>query len=96
MCCCSLLLRFVTCRSYKEWQHDQERGSKPADTAASSGGSAGGSSSSSVGGAVRDLKQEAGDTARSAKEVVQMEGQAAGESSCWSLGPKAASVRITA
>jgi hypothetical protein len=65
------------CRSYNEWKQEKERG-----TAATAGTAAGSSSSatggSSAGAAVRGAAQEAADTARSAKDVVKMEDQAAG------------------
>lgn len=67
------------CSSYKEWKDEKEHGSTAGhspDTAAAAGSN---TSGSGVGDVVRGLGQEAGDTARSAKDVVKMEGQAAGE-----------------
>jgi hypothetical protein len=60
----------ATCRSYNEWKRDKE------GTSSATAGSSG--SSTAAGDAARGLGQEAKDTAQSAKEVVKMEGQAAG------------------
>lgn len=73
------------CRSYNEWKHEKEQGtstSQPpeaSDSAAAGSGGGSGGSSTSVGAAVQDAGQEAKHTAQSAKEVVKMEGEAAGE-----------------
>lgn len=66
------------CRSYNEWKQEKEHGTTATD--ASAAGSSSATSGSSAGDAVRGAAQEAADTARSAKDVVKMEGQAAGRS----------------
>lgn len=76
------------CRSYHEWRDEKEHGASASTSssgqapAAAGGGS---SSSSGIGGAgaavadaARDMSREAGDTADATKEVVKMEGRAAG------------------
>jgi hypothetical protein len=71
----------LVCSSYKEWQHDKEAGTTGGQSSDAAG--SGSSDVANMGDAARGLGQEAADSARSAKDLVKMEGQAAGNGGCY-------------